>query len=127
MPAKRVTWLVEATPSSMGMRHYELSIQGAIAKAAGHEWHCSRRTVGTLRSDEPADVRVPHKLVQSCSDGLMVRIGRRVNEPGLTHRFDLRLPPSPHEVVTIHDLPSLHFDDEGRIPRWSLASAARSR
>jgi glycosyltransferase involved in cell wall biosynthesis len=44
------------------------------------------------------------------------------------HRFDLRLPPAyVPEVVTVHDLPPLRFDDEGSLPGWSLRSARRAR
>ena len=46
---------------------------------------------------------------------------------GLVHRFDLRLPPSGGpEVVTVHDLPPLRFDDEGKIPASAKAGARRA-
>jgi alpha-1,3-rhamnosyl/mannosyltransferase len=42
----------------------------------------------------------------------------------LVHRLDLRCPPvAGREVLTIHDLPPLRFDDEGSLPRWAARSA----
>jgi glycosyltransferase involved in cell wall biosynthesis len=42
----------------------------------------------------------------------------------LVHRFDLRLPARlGREVVTVHDLPPLRFQDEGRLSPAALASA----
>jgi glycosyltransferase involved in cell wall biosynthesis len=42
----------------------------------------------------------------------------------LVHRFDLRLPPRlGREVVTVHDLPPLRFQDEGYLSQRAVTSA----
>jgi glycosyltransferase involved in cell wall biosynthesis len=43
--------------------------------------------------------------------------GARVYPRGLVHRFNCSLPPAPREIVTVHDVVQLRFDDEGQPPR----------
>jgi glycosyltransferase involved in cell wall biosynthesis len=45
----------------------------------------------------------------------------------IVHRLDLRLPPAPHpEIVTVHDIVSWLFPDEGRPPSDGASSARRA-
>lgn len=123
---RHVAWRIEATPTSMGMHHYEQRIQAAIAAEAGDDWTFSRSTVGSLRRAAGASVRFPAILRERGPRWLTPAL-RRGSRRTLVHRFDLRLPPAPREVVTVHDLPPRRFPDEGRLPDWCLESARRAR
>jgi glycosyltransferase involved in cell wall biosynthesis len=51
----------------------------------------------------------------------------RFHGSDLLHRLDLAIPPSSrHDVVTIHDLAPVFFDDEGSLPKASFTAAKRS-
>lgn len=109
------------------MNHYERQIQAAMRTAAGDDdWSFTSVRVGSLRSPDPADIRVPDRLRRRGPGWLLRGLTRPVLDRTLTHRFDLRLPPAPREIVTAHDLPPLHFDDEGLIAPWSLESVRRA-
>lgn len=124
---KRVTWRVEASPTSMGMRHYEQRIQDAISGIAEERgWKFARSSIVSLRAGVAGSVRFP-AFFREHGPAWLAPILTRGSRTSLVHRFDLRLPPAPHEVVTVHDLPPRRFPDEGRLPEWCLASARRAR
>ena len=121
-----VHWLAEAHPTSMGMHLYEQAIRHSLLERAGEDWAFALRRVGSLRGPGEADVRVPDILRRRDLPLAARLVGAAVSARRFTHRFDLRLPPAPREVVTVHDLPALTFHDEGRLPRWCVDSAARA-
>lgn len=123
----RITWLVEGTPTSMGMHHYEQRIHQSLMDLAGADWEFLRRTVGGLRSGGSVDIRFPARFRNGGPGWAAMAVGYAHSWRGLSHRFDLRLPPARYEVVTVHDLPPCRFPDEGRLPDWCLASAGRAR
>jgi glycosyltransferase involved in cell wall biosynthesis len=45
----------------------------------------------------------------------------------LVHRLDARLPPARDEILTLHDIAPLIYDDEGTWPRTATASARAAR
>lgn len=123
----RVTFAEIATARPMGQQAYEGSIRAAIADLALPDLHLSRMRLTTLRNPVEADRRVPWGLLHRLPYPLARAMGAWVYRgSGLLHRMDLRLPPrGTREVVTVHDLPGLRFDDEGRVPAF-LAAGARA-
>lgn len=112
----------------MGQQHYESEIQAAIRRVADPDkWSFQTIRVTSLRSKLPDARRVPQRLLRGPlpiaeTAGRIAYRGAR-----FIHRMDLRLPPSPlPEVLTVHDLPPLRFNDEGSLPRSALASARRA-
>lgn len=131
MTPRTITWLTfaGAQASPMGLQHYELLVLAALRSSSQIRWAFTPRTVSALRSTAGADVRLPLGLLGQAppivARGLGAWAGRGAEH---VHRFDLRLPPSrAAEVVTVHDLPPLRFDDEGALPRWSVLSAKKAR
>lgn len=81
-------------------------------------------TFASMRSSLPGR-RLPLSLLKSAPLWLQ-RAAATVAYPktGVLHRMDLRLPASRGpEVLTIHDVAPLVFDDEGEMPRHAVASA----
>jgi alpha-1,3-rhamnosyl/mannosyltransferase len=109
----------------MGQQHYETSLQRALRQREGDGWVFSARRVTSLRSRERGGVRLPLRALAATpriATGAVCQLA--YGRARLVHRFDLRLPPRlGREVVTVHDLPPLRFQDEGRLPPQALASA----
>lgn len=124
----RLAFATLATGEPMGQQVYERELRARAAGDLGEGWSLSDVTVRTLRSPWPGTVRVPSWLLAEAPAGLRRAAGRflyRGHE--LVHRFDLRLPPAPApEVLTIHDVVSWRFADEGRAPPDAAASARRA-
>lgn len=131
MTPSAITWLtfVGAQTSPMGLQHYELQVLAALRASSQTRWAFTPRTVSSLRSSHHADVRLPLGLLGKAPPVVAQGLGAwACRGAELVHRFDLRLPPSRGaEVVTVHDLPPLRFDDEGALPRWSARSAREAR
>jgi alpha-1,3-rhamnosyl/mannosyltransferase len=113
----------------MGLQRYELQLLAELQLADQADWIFRTRTITSLRAQEHADVRLPQGTLPGASDRWARQLGRWAYRGAhYVHRLDLRLPPaSVPEVVTVHDLPPLRFDDEGILPGWSLRSARRAR
>lgn len=125
-----MTWATFAdTQNPMGLQAYEISVMRELADLDAVGWSFERRTVGSLRSDGDADVRIPLRVLERAPHQTALAIGRWAYRGSRSiHRFDLRLPPAAvPEVVTVHDLPPLRFADEGRLPQWSMSTARRAR
>lgn len=75
-------------------------------------------SIGPLRARVTLDRRIPLGLLNRPRTSAVAQraVGQLVYPRGLVHRFDCRLPPAPHEVVTVHDLAPLRFRDEGVMP-----------
>lgn len=123
----RCAHAVIATSSPMGQQTYERQILDALHALEPGEFVFEPLAIGGLRSRD-ADRRYPSRWLKRQPVWLADAVGRAVYRGfGLVHRMDLRLPPSGQpELVTIHDLPVLRFDDEGDVPRWFAASARRA-
>jgi glycosyltransferase involved in cell wall biosynthesis len=113
----------------MGLQHYESQLLEAISALAQTSWTFRVHRLGSLRAEGTFDTRIPARVLETDSSLAARALGRvAYRRSKLVHRFDLRLPPPPcPEVVTVHDLPPLRFDDEGHLPRWSVESARRAR
>ena len=118
-----------ASGNSMGQQQYEDRIALYGPGQLDESWEVQRCLVRTLRSRLPGNVRLPAKVLGDASPSLRRLVGRFVfRSYDLVHRLDLRVPPTPdRDIVTVHDLASLHFDDEARIPSDSALSCGRSR
>ena len=124
----RLAFATLATGEPMGQQVYERELQKRAAGDLGEGWSVSEVTVRTLRSPWPGTVRVPSWLLAGAPPALRRAAGRAIYRGhDLVHRFDLRLPPAPRpEVLTIHDVVSWRFADEGRAPPDAAASARRA-
>lgn len=113
----------------MGQQHHEGALREALEGSADRErWALRAVRVAPMRSGF-GEVRLPLGAIAR-GPGAFAAVAAAAAYRGadLVHRFDLRLPPSPRrEVVTVHDLPPLRFDDEGTLPRWAAPSARRAR
>lgn len=117
-----------ASNNPMGQQHYENQIAKLAPEKLGEGWNVRRLIVRTLRSTLPGDTRIPAKLLGDVAPGVRRLTGRFMfHGYDLVHRLDLRIPPTPdRDIVTVHDLASLHFDDEVNFPRDSAISCRRS-
>lgn len=126
-----VTLATFASVAPMGQQHHESELGEALQRTtASGGWELSAVRVASLRAGAGAgDVRLPlGPLARAPALAATLAGALAYRGADLVHRFDLRLPPYPGpEVVTVHDLPPLRFDDEGTLPRWAAASARRSR
>lgn len=108
----------------MGQQVYETGI-GTALEALGGGWTLSQLTVAPFRSGPNGTKRVPLRLVWAAPFAVARAVGAVLyGRSDIVHRLDLRCPPARRrEVLTIHDLPPLRFDDEGSIPDWAPRSA----
>jgi len=108
----------------MGQQKYESEIQAALRWYAGAEWEFDDLRLASLRSGTAGSRRYPAKMAARAPYPVAAIVGQLAYRSShLVHRFDLRLPPARHEVVTVHDLPPLRFDDEGTLPPFAAPSA----
>lgn len=129
--AKEITWAALAGVHSqpMGLQRYELELLAELKTADQTDWFIKPRAIASLRAPARADVRLPQGILSRAPDFWARQLGRWAYRGArYVHRLDLRLPPpNVPEVVTVHDLPPLRFDDEGILSEWSLRSARRAR
>ena len=114
----------------MGQQRYEKEIVLRAPAALGDGWRVEARMVRSLRSGLPGNRRIPVGLVSSprASASLRTLAGRWLGRHAtVVHRMDLRLPPIPDEVLTVHDLAPLRVSDEGSLPATAAAEARRAR
>ncbi|HLX33021.1 MAG TPA: glycosyltransferase [Gaiellaceae bacterium] len=119
---RTVCWARYGSAPPMGQQVYETELGKALR---GH-WSIEERTVLPLRAERTTGARrVPLRLVWSAPFAVARAVGSSLyGGSDLVHRLDLRCPPARQpEVVTIHDLPPLRFDDEGSLPGWAARSA----
>jgi glycosyltransferase involved in cell wall biosynthesis len=109
----------------MGQQAYESELLAALRRQFGDRWTISDLAVLPMRTAYGAGRRLPLRLVWAAPHRLAAAVGSLAyGRVDLVHRLDLRCPPSGRrEVLTIHDLPPLRFDDEGSLPHWAARSA----
>ena len=114
-----------ASAAPMGQQLYESELRSAIVREFGDQWQVDDRVVLPLRAAGCRGRRLPLRLVWAAPYPLAAAIGAlEYGQADLVHRMDLRAPPSGRrEVLTIHDLCPLRFDDEGSLPHWAGRSA----
>jgi glycosyltransferase involved in cell wall biosynthesis len=122
---RTVRWARLATTVAMGQQVYEARLFEELRAEGQGDWLLSDVAIAPLRSGRSGSRRLPLRLVWSAPYRAAALVGAAAyGRADLLHRLDLRCPPSGRrEVVTIHDLPPLRFDDEGALPRWAAQSA----
>jgi glycosyltransferase involved in cell wall biosynthesis len=122
---RTVRWARLATTVAMGQQVHELRLFEELQAAGDGHWLLSDVSIASLRSGGTGSRRLPLRLLWSAPYLAAAVVGAATyGRVDLLHRLDLRCPPSGRrEVVTIHDLPPLRFDDEGSLPRWAARSA----
>jgi glycosyltransferase involved in cell wall biosynthesis len=121
---RTVCWARLGSSAPMGQQIHEAELSRALAGAEGDRWAVRERTLVSLRSGAGGR-RAPLRLVWAAPFPLAAAAGSLLyGRADLVHRLDLRCPPCVgREVVTVHDLPPLRFDDEGSLPSWGARSA----
>jgi glycosyltransferase involved in cell wall biosynthesis len=118
-----VTLLRLAAKEQMGQQVYEDNLAREL-DAFSEQVDVEVVSFTSMRASLPGR-RLPLGRLRSAPLWLQ-RAAARVAYPrtGVLHRLDLRLPASDGpEILTIHDVAPLVFDDEGRMPRHAAASA----
>lgn len=112
----------------MGQQVYEQELAHRATAELGAGWAVDEISVKSLRSPLDGNVRIPSMLLIGASPQLRRAAGRVIYRGhDLVHRFDLRLPPAPRpEVLTVHDVVSWRFTDEGQTPSDAGSSARRA-
>ena len=125
---RRLALAALAVGHPMGQQAYERELAARAQGALGDDWTVDRVEVRTLRSPLPGTVRVPSRLLINASPALRRAAGRFLyRSHDVVHRLDLRLPPAPHpEVLTVHDVVSWRFADEGQPPSDAAETARRA-
>jgi glycosyltransferase involved in cell wall biosynthesis len=123
-----VCWVRMGSVTPMGQQIHEAQLRGALEIELGGSWEIADRALVSLRAPHSAGRRLPLRLVWAAPYPLAAAIGSLAyGGADLVHRFDLRCPPSTRrEIVTIHDVAPLRFDDEGSLPGWAATSARRA-
>jgi len=107
-----------ATGLSMGQQVHEEQLFVALSRELPDGWGLTGRRIGSLRSPFEDARRMPLRAVGHLPLPAQRLVGRIAYGPSdLVHRMDLRIPPGPKaEVLTVHDLGSMRFPDEGVLP-----------
>jgi len=110
----------------MGQQEYEHQLTTHL-RVAGIDVRTVR--VRSWRSTLVGEKRLPLNAATQLPIALqqLLALATYGSQDDLVHRADLRLPAALNEVVTVHDLAPLRFDDEGTISRRALRSLARAR
>jgi glycosyltransferase involved in cell wall biosynthesis len=126
---KRLTIATMADAGAMGQKVYENEIIGRAVSMIGLDWAVCQTVVRGVRSPDNGTRRLPSRVFTGRSASLRRAAGRALYlRPGLVHRMDLRLPPAPGpEVVTVHDVVSWRFPDEGIPPHSVHEELAKAR
>jgi glycosyltransferase involved in cell wall biosynthesis len=125
----RVSLVRLGSAAPMGQQTYESELLVALRQCLSDEWTIQERAVLPMRTARGAGRRLPLRLVWNVPYKLAAAVGTLAyGRADLIHRLDLRCPPwgRGREVLTVHDLPPLRFDDEGTIPHWAARSARAS-
>ncbi len=125
---RRLALATLAAALPMGQQVYEQELARRAPTELGPSWSVDPIVVRTLRSSLPGTVRLPSRLFADSSPTLRRAAGRYLYRGHqIVHRFDLRLPPAPDgEVLTVHDVVSWRFPDEGRTPTDAASTARKA-
>jgi len=117
--------------SMMGQQVYERQLvagaDAVLADGTG-SWRVTDLEIATLRAPVTANARIPAAVFTNPSSTLRLAVGRLLYRKfDVVHRLDLRLPPAPHpEILTVLDLVTWIFHDEGQPPPDGASSARRA-
>lgn len=122
---RRVRWVRLGSILPMGQQIHESQLREALLRELGDRWSLSELALLPWRARGRAGRRLPLRPLWAAPYPLAAAAGALAyGRADLVHRLDLRCPPcARRQVVTVHDLPPLRFDDEGSLPRWAARSA----
>lgn len=121
----RVTAAYVAVQNGMGQQIADAALVAALRERSDLE--VQPYPVGSLRTSLDVRRRLPFAHLDAAPFRVKQLVGAAAYPRTLVHRFDCRLPPAPHEVVTVHDLAPLRFPDEGTWPRHVGEGLRRAR
>jgi glycosyltransferase involved in cell wall biosynthesis len=126
--SRSVAWVTMGSAHPMGQQHAESSLQRALQGQARADWVFTTRRVVSFRSGDRHGVRLPMRAITAAPRLAAGAVGQvAYGRAQLVHRFDLRLPARlSREVITVHDLPPLRFQDEGSLTTRSVASVRKA-
>lgn len=114
-----------ASAAMLGQREYEARLIGALAAQTAFDLDVV--AIQSLRGRDGGR-RVPLGPVTARTITVQRALTRLIyGRADLIHRLDARLPVAKHEVLTLHDVAPLRFDDEGVWPATATASAQAAR
>lgn len=126
---RRLVLATLAVPEPMGQQSYEQHVTQGVQASLGERWTVEHVVTRSLRSPLPGTRRLPSRLLLGRAQLMRRHVGRMLHRSAdLVHRFDLRLLPVPDkEVLTVLDLASWRFPDEGTPPADAERSAQAAR
>jgi glycosyltransferase involved in cell wall biosynthesis len=122
-----IVMAVRAAGALMGQQQYQ---QQLLARLPGLLPGFRGVTVRSLRSPLPGDVRLPLNRISRLPLPAQAMVARlALGRADLLFRDELLIPAARREVITVHDLAPLRFDDEGvdNVPRYGPQSVRRAR
>ena len=123
----RVVVATLAAGVAMGQQEYELQLLRHLPKIAP-DLEFRHVRVRWIRSSLPGEARLPLRVLPRLPRAVQLMASRYAyGAADVVHRNDFRLPPGRNEVVTVHDLASLRFADEGTIPPGADAALRRAK
>lgn len=126
MTTRRLGLAVWASENPMGQQRYEAEIINRAGAALGSGWSARGVRLASLRTPLPVDIRLPVGLMERFPASRPLMGTWAYRNCDLVHRMDLSLPPfRGPEVLTIHDLAGLHFDDEKGLDLAGMAGQAK--
>jgi glycosyltransferase involved in cell wall biosynthesis len=118
-----LVWARRASTEPMGQERYEQAACDAIREVMPAGWDIEDIVVRSLRSAVPGQRRLPARLERAPHRVQQVLGAMAYPRADLVHRWDVRLPPGRHDLLTLHDVAQLKFPDEGAAPPSLRASA----
>lgn len=125
VPPTAVTVAFVASAEQMGQQQYESQLIAALT--ARDAIAIRARGIRSMRSRGGSGPRVSLNVAARLPFWMQPILARRAYGRGaLVHRLDARLPAASSDVLTIHDVAPLVFEDEGPWPRHATLSARRA-
>jgi glycosyltransferase involved in cell wall biosynthesis len=118
-----LVWARRASAEPMGQERYEQAACDAIRATAPASWDIEEIVVRSLRSTVPGQRRLPARLERAPQRVQRMLGSVAYPKADLVHRWDVRLPPGRHDLLTLHDVAQLRYPDEGAAPPALQASA----
>ncbi len=125
--SRRLAVTVLSVRHPMGQQAYDREIVRRAPGALGQGWAVKAISVGGVVPGSRS-LRVPGRVIAVDGPCLRRAVGRAVHAGyDLVHRTDLRLPPAPREVLTVHDAVSWRYPDEGAPPFAAVTEVKEAR
>jgi glycosyltransferase involved in cell wall biosynthesis len=120
-----LVWARRASAEPMGQERYEQAACDAIRAKTPPGWDIDEIVVRSLRSHVAGGRRLPARFERAPQQVQRLLGSFAYPRADLVHRWDVRLPPGRHDLLTLHDVAQLKYPDEGSAPP-SLRASARA-